>query len=193
VKTSRVVGAKWGLALVATLVLAGLAPAPQDDGVVLSSRAAGSQRPSHQREATAPAPTVSNVRGPSHHDGQIPFASVQVLSIRDRNRPMVASASLFASSEGLRRGISTNVRPAETVTPLSEKPVAPPLPFRVMGRYEDGGKSMVFLLQADQSWAIREGDTFSENYRVERITSNAIHLRYLPLNEVQVLEIGAAP
>ncbi|MCA3166069.1 MAG: hypothetical protein ING21_06165 [Burkholderiales bacterium] len=52
---------------------------------------------------------------------------------------------------------------------------------------------MVFLLQADQSWAIREGDTFSENYRVERITSNAIHLRYLPLNEVQVLEIGAAP
>lgn len=192
-KTSRVVGAKWGLALVATLVLAGLAPAPQDDGVVLSSGAAGSQRTGHQREATMPASTVSNVRGSSRHDGQIPFASVQVLSIRDRNRPMVASESLFARSDGQRQGISTNVRPTETVAPLLEKPVAPPLPFRVMGRYEDGGKSVVFLLQADRSWAIGEGDALSETYKVERITPSAIHIRYLPLNEVQVLEIGAEP
>jgi hypothetical protein len=61
-----------------------------------------------------------------------------------------------------------------------------------MGRYEDAGKSVVFLLQADKSWAVSEGDTFS-SYKVEHITANAVHVRYLPLNETQILDVSSTP
>lgn len=195
VKTSRSMRIGWGLALAATLVAAWFAPAPQDDSVALTSRVARIQPTPHQHSisaATSP-PTDSSINAVTPKSGEKSVTNVRVLKIRDRSYTESEEMSVFAKAAWERPSAAVKVQPTDLPPPLPATPTAPALPFRVMGRYEESGKSIVFLLQADQSWVVREGDTFAETYKVERIASNAIHLRYLPLNEVQVLEIGAAP
>ena len=195
VKTSPSMRIGWGLALVATLLAAWFAPGPQEDSVALTARAARIQPTTHQQgiSAAAMSPTNSSVTAVAPKSGEKSVTNVQVLRIRDRSYPENEEMSVFGKAAWERPSAAVKVQSTDSPPPLPATPTAPALPFRVMGRYEDGGKSIVFLLQADQSWVVREGDTFAESYKVERIASNAIHLRYLPLNEVQVLEMGVAP
>lgn len=197
VKKSRHMRMGWGLALAATLVAVWFAPAPQDDSVALTSRVARIQPPIHPQGISAAmmSPKDSGVSTVVPKSSEKSVAPVQVLRIRDRSYSENEELSIFGKAAWERSSGAANASPTELVPPqaLPVSRTAPALPFRVMGRYEDSGKSVVFLLQADQSWVVREGDTFAETYKVERIASNAIHLRYLPLNEVQVLEMGVAP
>lgn len=194
-KASRSMGIGWGLALAATLVAAWFAPAPQDDSVALTSRVAGIQPMPHQQSISAVlmSPTDSSINAVAPKSGEKSVPHVQVLRIRDRSYSENEEMSVFGKAAWERPSAAVKVQLTDLPPPLPATPMAPALPFRVMGRYEESGKSVVFLLQADQSWVVREGDTFADTYKVERIASNAIHLRYLPLNEVQVLELGVAP
>lgn len=72
-------------------------------------------------------------------------------------------------------------------------PVAPPLPFRYLGRMEDGGAIAVFLVEGNQPNArvLRQGDV-SGNYRVDEITGEGMRLTYLPLNQTQQLLFGSS-
>ncbi|AZN35474.1 hypothetical protein [Iodobacter ciconiae] len=184
----------WGAALVVTLVAAWFAPEPKDDGVSLASRVA-KHPPASSQLNTLPVsllPTNFGTGMEGQRNGKKPTNLLGVLKIRERGGFENKEASLFTKASWGSPAPAMNLPP--TVSPsLAPVPVAPALPFRVMGRYEESGKSVVFLLQGDQSWVVREGETFAGTYKAERIASNAIHLRYLPLNEVQVLEIGAAP
>lgn len=195
VKTLRSMRVGWGLVLTATLVAAWFAPAPQDDSVALTSRVARIQPTTHQQGVSGAAlsPTDSGITAVASKSGEKSVTNVQVLRIRDRSYPESEEMSIFGKAVWERPSAAVKVQPTDLPPPLPATPTAPALPFQVMGRYEESGKSIVFLLQADQSWVVREGDTFAEAYKVERIASNTIHLRYLPLNEVQVLEIGAVP
>jgi len=70
-------------------------------------------------------------------------------------------------------------------------PRAPPLPFTFFGRMVESGGTVVFLSRQDQTIAARAGDTIAGTYRVEEIGAVAVVLTYLPLNERQVLNMGA--
>jgi len=70
-------------------------------------------------------------------------------------------------------------------------PRAPNLPFTYFGRMVENGKTVVFLSQRDQTFAVSSGDTVSGSYRVEEIGPDVLTLIYLPLNERQTLNIGA--
>jgi len=70
-------------------------------------------------------------------------------------------------------------------------PKAPPLPFTYFGRMVEGDGTVVFLSRQDQTIAARVGDTIASSYRVEEIGAASVVLNYLPLNERQVLNIGA--
>jgi hypothetical protein len=70
-------------------------------------------------------------------------------------------------------------------------PRAPSLPFTFFGRMVENGKTVVFLSQRDQTFAVSSGDTVSGSYRVEEIGPDVLTLIYLPLNERQTLNIGA--
>ena len=66
------------------------------------------------------------------------------------------------------------------------KPVAPPLPFRYLGRLEEDGQVAVFVSDGTATRVLRQGETVS-NYRVEEINAQGMRLVYLPLNETQRL------
>jgi hypothetical protein len=76
---------------------------------------------------------------------------------------------------------------------VTPPPVAPPLPFRYLGRLEDGGAIAVFLVEGNQPHArvLRQGDV-SGPYRVDEVTAEGMRLTYLPLNQSQQLLFGSS-
>lgn len=71
-------------------------------------------------------------------------------------------------------------------------PVAPPLPFKYMGKIMDGATIVVFLVRQDSNFTVRAGDKIGGNYQVEEIRPGAMTFNYLPLGQKQTLAIGAA-
>ncbi|MCA3176735.1 MAG: hypothetical protein ING36_14605 [Burkholderiales bacterium] len=169
------------IVLVVTLMAAWFAP--EDDDLDLAAA-----RNSALPENSSQSGSILHIK-----DGHATQTQVRVLEIRDRVE--YEELSLFSEATWGRAANNPAVS-APPITSVAEAvpaaPSAPPLPFRLMGRYEDAGKSVVFLLQADKSWAVSEGDTFS-SYKVEHITANAVHVRYLPLNETQILDVSSTP
>jgi len=70
-------------------------------------------------------------------------------------------------------------------------PKAPPLPFKLVGRLIDNNQQVVFLANQDRNYIAREGAKLDNNYRVERIEAGRMTLIYLPLDERQILILGA--
>lgn len=74
------------------------------------------------------------------------------------------------------------------------QPVAPPLPFRVLGVYQDGEATTVFLDDKGQGTVVKVGDTLhNETYRIDAIDAEEIQMTYLPLQQKQVLALGDVP
>lgn len=79
---------------------------------------------------------------------------------------------------------------ATTVPPT---PVAPPLPFKFIGRLIDRNVTTAFVVHANQTLGIKEGDEVDKLYRVEHIQDDRVVFVYLPLHQTQTLLIGARP
>jgi hypothetical protein len=69
-------------------------------------------------------------------------------------------------------------------------PVAPPLPFTLIGKSVGSGVYEVYLARGDQVYLVRENTTIDGTYRVDKIVPPMLTLTYLPLNQVQQLNIG---
>jgi hypothetical protein len=164
-----------GTSLVLTLLAMWYAPGQDKDGAAVA----------------APAPRRAAADGQAHRAPAPAFADV--LAIRPRtpaDAEQDPDADLFAA---------TRWTPAEA-TPAASAPVAeaaqqapvapPPLPFRVLGSYVQGGQVVVFLQQNDTNLVVRVGDTIGETYKVDSLDGSTLKLRYLPLDQVQTLELG---
>jgi len=68
------------------------------------------------------------------------------------------------------------------------KPTVPPLPFRYIGRMQDGDKLAVFLMNGNDSLAVAAGDRIGD-YRVEKVTDAEIVFTYLPMKAKQTLPL----
>lgn len=79
--------------------------------------------------------------------------------------------------------------PQSTVPP--PPPMAPPLPFTFIGKSLQEGKWEVYLATGERTHIAVEGGTLEGAWRVERIAPPLMTLTYLPLNQVQQLNIGA--
>jgi Tfp pilus assembly protein PilP len=79
------------------------------------------------------------------------------------------------------------VVPAQTQA-AAAKPTVPPLPFRYIGKMQDGDKLAVFLMNGNDSLAVAAGERIGE-YRVEKITDAEIVFTYLPLKTKQSLPL----
>jgi hypothetical protein len=84
------------------------------------------------------------------------------------------------------RNFSPVIPPPAAQAPA--KPVAPPLPFRYVGKMLDGDKLAVFLMNGNESLAVAAGDRVGD-YRVEKITDAEILFTYLPLKTKQSLPL----
>ncbi|WP_413345644.1 hypothetical protein [Massilia sp. CT11-108] len=70
-------------------------------------------------------------------------------------------------------------------------PTAPPLPFTFIGKSVGDGAWEVYLARGDRTYVVREkGAVIDGTYRVESIAPPVLTLTYLPLNQVQQLNIG---
>ncbi|MDD2742185.1 MAG: hypothetical protein PHV02_07920 [Rhodocyclaceae bacterium] len=175
-----------GGGLLLTVLAAWFAPPLEDDnGLMLSERAQNTQ----PVNAGAGMPKISTP--PASHLTLAP--ALDVLGIHPRTMDAETDAAggrLFASSQW-----ATTTKPVAVnteVEPPPSPPLAPPLPFRFLGRYKDAGQSVVFLQYNDQSLVVRQGDTLGEQYKVEKLDGTTLSLRYLPLNQIQSLDVGSS-
>jgi hypothetical protein len=81
------------------------------------------------------------------------------------------------------------VRQARQYQPAA--PTAPPLPFSVMGSYEEEGEpTLYFLVKGDRVFDARVGDVLEGTYRVDGPSNGQLKFTYLPLNISQGIQLG---
>lgn len=69
-------------------------------------------------------------------------------------------------------------------------PVAPALPFAFIGKSVGDGIWEVYLARGERTYVVHDKDVIDGTYRVESIAPPVMTLTYLPLNQVQQLNIG---
>jgi len=69
-------------------------------------------------------------------------------------------------------------------------PTAPPLPFTVIGKSLEEGKWEVYLASGQSTHIAHEGAVLEGAWRIDRIAPPLMTLTYLPLNQIQQLNIG---
>jgi hypothetical protein len=81
--------------------------------------------------------------------------------------------------------------PPPEPAPPPPPPTAPPLPFSFIGKSVADGAWEVYLARGDRTYIVREkGFVIDGTYRVDAIAPPVLTLTYLPLNQVQQLNIG---
>jgi hypothetical protein len=74
--------------------------------------------------------------------------------------------------------------------PPPPAPVAPPLPFAYIGKAASDGEWEVFLVRANKTYVVRKNMLVDGSYRIDAIAPPSMAITYLPLNQVQQLNIG---
>ena len=70
-------------------------------------------------------------------------------------------------------------------------PVAPPLPFELLGSFQQVGRSkLYFLVKDDRIYDATIGDTLDDTYRLDGVVNGRLLFTYLPLNTSQGLRLG---
>lgn len=67
---------------------------------------------------------------------------------------------------------------------------APPLPFTYLGTKIEDGNREVFLARGERTYVVHAGSTIDAIYQIEAIGNATLTLSYLPLKQMQVLQIG---
>ena len=68
-------------------------------------------------------------------------------------------------------------------------PVAPPLPFRYIGKLIEDGRLEVILMRGAEQLTVAAAGPLDAEYRVDELSEKRIAFTYLPLNASHVLEI----
>jgi hypothetical protein len=141
--------------------------------------------------ASTSAPASGAVRG----NGK-PAAEVSILRLVPRALLIgEAGEGAFASGDGVFGGQNWNPPPPPPPPqpknpPPPPPPMAPPLPFSYIGKAAADGAWEVFLSRADKIYVVRTKAVIDGTYRVESIAPPLMTLTYLPLNQVQQINIG---
>ncbi|MEO6118785.1 MAG: hypothetical protein ABIP37_06910 [Methylotenera sp.] len=75
-----------------------------------------------------------------------------------------------------------------TIEPIAHE--VPPLPFKFLGMFWEGGDVKYFLQAGEVMYAIKVGDTFAQQYKLIDADSRKLTLMNLPLNITQDLLYG---
>lgn len=80
--------------------------------------------------------------------------------------------------------------PSTEAPPPPPPPSAPPLPFTYLGKSLQDGAWEIYLARGERTYLVRDGITIDGTYRVDAIRPPVLTLTYLPLDQVQQLNIG---
>ncbi|NVD99972.1 hypothetical protein [Massilia sp. BJB1822] len=103
-----------------------------------------------------------------------------------------AGEASFKSGEGVFLGQNWNPPPPPPVAPPPPPPPsAPPLPYSYIGKSVADGVWEVYLARGDRTYIAHQKLVIDGTYRIDRIAPPELTITYLPLNQVQQLNIGA--
>jgi hypothetical protein len=138
---------------------------------------AGRERPTIDLAQPAPAQ-----RGAAAQAGA-PGLDLDKLALRAEHPDEKKGVDPFAPRSFSPPEAQASAQPAK-----AQKPVAPPLPFRYLGKMIEDGKLAVFLARGDESLSVRAGQKVGE-YRVDKVTDSEVVFTYLPLKQKQSLPL----
>lgn len=139
---------------------------------------------------------VAVAAAPAPRAGKDAKPQAEVAILRLTPRAMLVGESgeaTFASGEGVFQGQNWNPPPpppppASNAPPPA--PVAPPMPFTVIGKAVADGAWEVYLARGDKTYVVKNQTVIDGTYRVEKIAPPLMSVTYLPLNQVQQINIG---
>jgi hypothetical protein len=115
--------------------------------------------------------------------------AVTILRLEDRATLVgvkAAGGDAFASHDW-----TPALKPAPAPPPPPPPPPsAPPLPFTFLGKAVSNGEWEVFLARGSETLIVRDKTVIDGVYRIDTIAPPGMTFTYLPLNQVQQLNIG---
>lgn len=144
--------------------------------------------------ASAPARATAAIAGqPAGGAAAQGPAAILRLVPRDELIGAVGEGS-FKSKDGVFGGQSWDPPPPppppENRNQAPPPPTAPPLPFQFLGKAAADGQWEVYLGRGEQTFVVRKGTQIDSAYRVDSIAPPTLTITYLPMNQVQQLNIG---
>jgi hypothetical protein len=119
----------------------------------------------------------------------LPSSNVSVLlELAHRAADAAQAGELFAP----RSWYSPPPPPPPPAPAPEAAPVAPPLPYTVLGSYTDSDNTTIyFVAREDRVYDVKPGDVLDQTYNVEAVENGQLVFVYKPLNVRQYLPIGA--
>lgn len=168
----------------ALIVAAGFAffgdKAPSGEVVEAAPRNAGKTAPAL---ATAPAPAPARLVTASK-----PVAAAEVLALVPRDRLMEQGTGSGGGVFGVQNWTPPPPPPPKPAPP--PPPTAPPLPFTYLGKVLENGVWEVFLARGGETLIVRNAMVIDGVYRIDAIAPPSMTMTYLPLKQVQQINIG---
>ncbi|MDO8042167.1 hypothetical protein [Janthinobacterium sp. SUN137] len=141
------------------------------------------------------AEAVERAVAPARHAAaRPPAAQPAILALLPRSEAAGEEGETFGGADGVFQSQNWNPPPkmAVTAAPPPPPPMAPPLPFVYLGKAAADGAWEVFLSRADKTYIVRANTVVDGAYKVVTIAPPVMTLTYLPLNQVQQLNIGVS-
>lgn len=141
-----------------------------------------------ERAPAAAAAAPAAPRAAPGKDGEAPPAILRLVA----RETLIGGGDRFnqGGSEPFARQDWTPPPPPPAPAPPPPPPSAPPLPFTFIGKSLQDGVWEIYLARGDRTHSVRENTVIDGTYRVEAIKPPVLTLTYLPLNQVQQLNIG---
>jgi hypothetical protein len=130
-----------------------------------------------------PTMQIVDVAEPTRARPEAPRAEPEILALAPR-KAEVGGKALFAATSW------TPPPPKPPPPPPPAPPMAPPLPFKYVGKQRIAGGWEVFINRGEQVLVVRAGQSIDAAYRVESVKPPTMVLTYLPLDETQSMSIG---
>jgi hypothetical protein len=136
-----------------------------------------------QRNAVAGAPRMTAAAATA---APKPAAAVTVLRLASRAE-LIGDGAAGGNAFG---ALDWTPPPPKPVAPPPPPPSAPPLPFTFLGKAVEQGVWEVFLARGSETLIVRDKMVIDGVYRIDAIAPPGMTITYLPLNQVQQLNIG---
>ena len=79
---------------------------------------------------------------------------------------------------------------APPAPPAPPPPKPPAVPFAYIGKFEEGERTVYFLVKGDKLFMVKAGEDIDEAYSFDGETGNQLRLTYKPLRVAQTLTVG---
>jgi hypothetical protein len=117
-------------------------------------------------------------------------ASGLLRTVGERVADPAAAGSLFAAHSWYVPPPPPPPPVVDTTPAPPPKPVAPPLPYKLIGSYTpDGEKTVFFLSAGDKVYDVHVGETIDNTYSIDSYSNGQLVLTYKPLNQQQQLQL----